>query len=199
MDIKDRVKLFFFDRAPNSLLVDHVYLEFKDESRDVIDAALSTLEGEGFLEKKVQPNAHYPKIQRISYRITERHISSYPIKTEIEAAGVRVPRMIDGDSARGEDINSLVLSVNKVADAKISEMERRFEEQGKRYWSTLVAIFALFVSLFSVINVGVRPIFYSDSLELTTVNLINQSILNILPLALVLLVFVWVLSRVMNK
>lgn len=199
MDIKDRIKLFFFDRAPNSVLQDHVHLDFHRDGRKDVDAALASLESEGFLVSKAQPNARYPTLQRKSYRITEQHLTSYPIKTEIEVAGIKVPRLIDGDTTRAEDVNSLILAVNKVVDAKAAELERRVEEQGRRFWSTLIAIFALFVSLFSIINVGVRPALFSDSLGLSPLNLALQSVLNILPLFLVLLLFLWILNRILNK
>lgn len=199
MDIKDRIKLFFFDRAPNSVLADHVYLEFYRDTPTDIDAALASLEADGFLTSKAQPNARYPTLQRRSYRITEQHLASYPIKTEIEVAGIKVPRLIDGDMTRAEDVNSLILAVNKVIDAKAADIERRVEEQGRRFWSTLIAIFALFVSLFSIINVGVRPALFSDSLGLSPLDLAYQSVLNILPLFLVLILFLWILHRILNK
>ena len=199
MNITDRLKLFFFDRAPNSVLEDHVYLEFGQESRTAVDAALSALQSDGFLVSDSQPNARYPALQRKSYRIADQHLKSYPIKTEIEAAGVKVPRLVDGDRVRSEDVNSLILAVNKVIDAKTMEMERRVEEQARRFWSTLIAIFALFVSLFSIINVGVRPALFSDSLALSPVSLAFQSLLNILPLTSVLLVFLGILNRILNK
>ncbi len=199
MDIKDRLKLFFFDRAPNSVLEDYVRLEFHQEPRSNIDTALSALESDGFLVSKVQPNERCPTLQRKSYRIAGQYLASYPIKTEIEAAGIKVPRLIDGDAQRAEDVNSLILAVNKIIDAKTAEMERRVEEQSKRFWSTLIAIFALFISLFSIINVGVRPALFADSLALSPVDLAFQSLLNILPLSLVLVVFLWILDRILNK
>ncbi|MEK7230600.1 MAG: hypothetical protein AAB115_01120 [Pseudomonadota bacterium] len=123
------------------------------------------LKAMAFSISKAQPNARYPTLQRKSYRIAEQYLASYPIKTEIEAAGIKVPRLIDGDTQRAEDVNSLILAVNKIIDAKTAEMERRVEEQSKRFWSTLIAIFALFISLFSIINVGVRPTLFADSLS----------------------------------
>lgn len=199
MDMKDRIKLFFFDRAPNSVLEDHVHLEFYRDSRADIDAALASLESAGFLTSKAQLNTRYPILQRKSYRITDQYLASYPIKTEIEVAGIKVPRLIDGDTPRAEDVNSLILAVNKVIDAKAADIERRVEEQGRRFWSTLIAIFALFVSLFSIVNVGVRPALFSDSLGLSPLNLAYQSVLNILPLFLVLVIFLWILHRILNK
>lgn len=50
MSIKDRLKIFFYDRAPNSVLEEYVMLEFGDdvETSSLVEA-LSQLEGEDFL------------------------------------------------------------------------------------------------------------------------------------------------------
>jgi len=199
VDIKDRIKFFFFERAPNSILEDHVHLEFHQEPRRDLHTALSALESDGFLVPNTHQNVLHPTLQRRSYRIADQYLASYPIKTDIEVAGIKVPRVIDGDMSRGEDVNSLILAVNKVINAKTAEMERRLEEQSRRFWSTLIAIFGLFVSLFSIINMGVRPALFSDSLALSPLDLAWQSLLNILPLSLVLLIFLGILNRILNK
>lgn len=200
MNIKDRLKIFFYDRAPNSVLEDHLVLEFSDTEASVLLGALSQLAEEKFLLSEVlPPNQRYPSLQRKAYRITDEALGDYPINTEIEAAGVKVPRLIDGDRARAEDVNSLIHAVNKIIDAKTKELENRMEEQNRKYWGALITIFALFVSLFSIINVGLKPPTITADLSISPVSLAFQSFLNIAPLTVVLLVFVWLLHRILGK
>ncbi|MDX8400772.1 MAG: hypothetical protein R8K20_11075 [Gallionellaceae bacterium] len=168
MNIKDRLKIFFYERAPNSVLEEFVVLEFGDTEASLLKEALSLLENEKFLASDIPPtNQRCTALQRKTFRITPEALGDYPIKTEIEAAGIRVPRLIDGDKGRAEDVNNLIHAVNKIIDAKTRQLEHRMEEQNRKYWSALVTIFALFISLFSIINVGVKPVLFSEELALS--------------------------------
>src|SRR5687767_4701283 len=69
---------------------------------------------------------------------------------------------------------------------------------GRSYYS-LVAIFALFVSMFALINVGVKPALFSESLALSPLHIAYQSVVNIAPLALALLVFLGILHRILKQ
>ena len=158
------------------------------------------LANEGFLIAEVTPpNSRCPSLQRKAYRITTESLGDYPISTEIEVAGIKVPRLIDGDRARAEDVNSLIHAVNRIIDANAKQLEHRMEEQNRKYWGALITIFALFVSLFSIINVGVKPVLFAAELSLSPMSLVFQSLLNIVPLTVVLLLFVWLLHRILGK
>ena len=200
MNIKDRLKIYFYDRAPNSLLEEHILLEFSEVQPSTLLEQLSELSDEGFLLAEVMPtNPRCPTLQRKAYRITDESLGNYPIITEIEAAGIKVPRLIDGDRARAEDVNSLIHAVNKIIDANAKQLEQKMEEQNRKYWGALVTIFALFISLFSIINVGVKPALFAAELSLSPMSLVFQSIVNIAPLTVVLLLFVWLLHKILGK
>lgn len=200
MELTDSLKIFFYNRAPNTLLEDHILLEFQEVPEDMLKNALALLVEEGFLDKTVlPPNQRCKLLTRTVYRISENSLGDYPIRTEIEAAGIRVPRLIDGDRARAEDINNLIYAVNKIIELRTKQLEQRMEEQSQKYWGALVTIFTLFVSLFSIINVGVKPVLFASELALSPVDLIFQSILNIGPLTVVLILFVWILYKILKK
>lgn len=145
------------------------------------------------------PNPRCKSLKRTVYRISENSLGDYPILTEIEATGIKIPRLIDGDGARAEDVNNLIYAVNKIIEVHTKQLEQRVEEQNRKYWGALVTIFVLFVSLFSIINVGVKPMLFASELALPPVDLIFQSILNIGPLAVVFMLFVWLLHRVLRN
>lgn len=196
----DRIKQFFFDRAPNSVLENIIFQEFVNIGEPKINQILEELVSEDFISREIgPPNPRHPAIgARKTYRITEKALGSFPIKTEIEAAGIKVNRLIDLDKARAEDINNLILSVNKLIDAKSNELERKIEQQNKKFWAALITIFALFISLFSIINAGVRPLLFTESLNLSPSALAYQSFLNIAPLTIVLLLFTWLLHKILK-
>lgn len=199
MNTQDRMKIFFYDRAPNTILEDHVLLEFADVDLAEVTKELGSLVDDAFLELKDLPaNARCPSVKRRVYRITPEALGNYPIVTEIEAAGIKVPRLLDGDSARAEDVNALVHAVNRIIDAKVAQLQEQMDAQHRKYWAGLVTIFALFISLFSVINVGVKPALFSAELLLSPEAMMFQSLINILPLTVVLLIFVFLLSRVLR-
>lgn len=200
MNIKDRLKIYFYDRAPNSVHEEHILLEFSDVQPSLLLEQLSELAEEDFLLADVMPpNPRCPTLQRKAYRITDESLGDYPISTEIEAAGIKVPRLIDGDKGRAEDINALIHAVNRIIDANTKQLEHRMEEHIRKYWGALITIFALFVSLFSIINVGVKPALFAAELSLSPMSLVFQSFLNIAPLTVVLLLFVWLLYRILGK
>lgn len=197
--MKNKIKSFFFDRAPNTIVDVLLFLEFSDIPKEKIMEALADLEDENFLESSIlPPNPRFPGLERTVYRVAEGALGQFPMKSEIEAAGIKIPRMIDGDGARAEDINSLILSVNKIIEENSRNLEEKIEEQNKKYWAALITIFALFVSLFSIINVGIKPILFSEELSLSPGSLAFQSFLNIAPLTIVLLLFVWLLHKVLK-
>jgi hypothetical protein len=133
MNIKDRLKIYFYDRAPNSLLEEHILLAFSEVQPSLLLEQLSELADEGFLLAEVMPpNQRCPALQRKTYRITGESLGDYPISTEIEAAGIKVPRLIDGDRARAEDVNSLIHAVNRIIDANTKQLEHRMEEQNQK-------------------------------------------------------------------
>lgn len=182
------------------MLEEHILLEFSEVQPSLLLEQLSELVDEGFIFAEVMPpNPRCPILRRKAYRITEESLGDYPISTEIEAAGIKVPRLIDGDRARAEDVNSLIHAVNRIIEANTKQLEHRMEEQNRKYWGAVITIFALFVSLFSIINAGVKPVLFAEELSLSLMSLVFQSFLNIAPLTVVLLLFVWLLHRIFGK
>jgi hypothetical protein len=175
-------------------------LEFSEVQPSTLLVQLSELSDEGFLLAEIMPtNPRCPTLKRKAYRITDESLGDYPINMEIKAAGITVPRLIDGDRARAEDVNSLIHAVNRIINANAKQLEQRMDEQNRKYWGALVTIFALFVSLFSIINVGVKPALFATELSLSPMSLVFQSLLNIAPLTVVLLFFLWLLHKILGK
>lgn len=199
MELKDRIKLFFFDRAPNSLTIEHISSAFRQTQGSEIKKALDELVDEEYLEViHYQTNARAPHLVRIGYKLRNDLLTDYPIATTIEIGSITIPRMIDGDVARAEDINAAGMAFNQIVDVKLAELKTSFENETKKFWGTLVTIFAAFVTLFSLINFAVKPLYFSTDLNLTTCELFKQTTANILPLGGILFLFALILWRVLR-
>ena len=121
MNLKKNIKRIFFERAPNTLLPSHVTNEFPDISLEEIEILLDELVKEGFLDSKVYPNQKFQGISQKGYSL--KNLGDYPIRFHNEILGLKIPRMIDGGVARGEDINEIVLQIKKVIDKTSLELK----------------------------------------------------------------------------
>ena len=106
--------------------------------------------------------------------------------------------MIDRDVARGEDINSIAIGLSKAFDRKISEMKQAVDKEIKKYWASLATIFGLFIAVFSMVNLAVKPLYFSEQLGLSPKQQFIQTLYNLGPLAGVMVLFtvaLWLILR----
>lgn len=199
MDLLDRLKLLFYDRAPNTLLMEYLTEEFPEESAQSLSEALSRLVADGFLVNKSFDNERVPNFRRVGYYVSAKYLQGHPIKTTIQVGSLAIPRMIDGDFLHGEDLNLLALNFDRIVSSKIRELRAEFEQERRRYWATMATLFGVFVAVFSLVNLSVKPIYYADSLKLTAKDILWQSTLNFGPLLAVLVVITILLLLLVLK
>ena len=199
MKIKDKLKKLFYNTAPNSLLLGYIKFHLPKDNSDEIEKALEELTSEGFLNVKEGYNENCPTLNRRSWQITKDHLGDYPIQTDIELGELSIPRMLDGDLNRAEDINNVVHAFDRILEQEIKKLKNSYNRELKRVWGTVVTIFGLFLALFSLINVAIKPVYFSDKLELSQKAIILQTLYNILPLSLVLGIFLFVLYKIFKS
>ena len=198
MDLKGQIRSLFYERAPNALVFEHISYAFPDASKDELEKVLSELVREGFLVPKNYQNSHYPKFNRSGHHISAKELGEFPVETEIQIGDFKIPRMLDGDIVRAEDINCIAMSFEKVVTPQIKDVKQQIQRESRSYWGRLITVFGLLVALFSLINVSVKPIYFSSDLKLTPQEMLIQSACNIAPLAIVLGIFLlilWVMFR----
>lgn len=200
MNLKNRIKKLFIERYPNSLMEVHIVNELDGWDVNEINESLEQLVKDGFLSLRTDPvrlrtNPSEVILERKSYFIAQE--LNVPIETEINVGGVDIPRMIDGDVARGEDINATALRFNKVFSRMSEDLRNELKHETTKFWGTLVTTFGLFLSIFSLLNLSIKLVPYSSDMALKEVLL--QSIVNILPLAIVLAVFTIVLYVIFRR
>ena len=199
MDLLDRLKLLFYDRAPNTLLLEYLTQEFPEESAESLSEALSRLVADGFLVTKNFDNERVPNFRRVGYYVSSRYLHGHPIKTTIQVGSLAIPRMIDGDFLHGEDLNLLALNFDRIVSNKIRELRAEFQEERQRYWATAATLLGVFIAVFSLINLSVKPIYYAENLKISTREIFWQSLLNFGPLLVILLILTIVLLSILLK
>lgn len=200
-DLRDKLKLLFYERAPNLLLFEHIADEFPAESQAFLSQTLTQLTTEGFLQAITEKNALYPNLIKIknAYRIAEIHLRNYPIKTTIQVGTLTVSRHLDGGQLHAEELNLLALRFNLIVAEKVAEIRSEFEQERRRYWASLATLFGIFVAVFSLVNLSVKPIYYAENLKLSAEQILWQSVLNFGPLLLVLTVLTLILALLLFK
>lgn len=194
MSLKDKVKRVFIEKLPNTLLIEHLELELLKVPPNEIQECIDELLKEGFLD--IRKYTHNP-YNRIAYTV-KANFQNYPISLHTDFGSFKIPRMIDGDVARGEDINAIALGLSKVFDQKISDMQKAFDKEIKRYWASVAAIFGIFISIFSMISFSVKPIYFSE-LSLIPKEYFLQNLYNLGPFAMIMVLFVFLLWLVLRR
>jgi DNA-binding HxlR family transcriptional regulator len=74
MNLKEKLKRLFFNRAPNALTFDHIKFEFPEEKPETLKDTLNELEEEKFLGIQENRIPRLPDLQREEYFILEERI-----------------------------------------------------------------------------------------------------------------------------
>src|SRR5690242_20212397 len=116
--VKRKIIKVFYDAAPNTLVKEHLYNHLSDIPQAVIDDALEELKGERIIT--TNPSASnmksvFPNLKRDHHYLVE-YPKNYPYKDIIRIGDVNLPRLLDTDSARAEDVNQLSLVVKNYSD-----------------------------------------------------------------------------------
>jgi hypothetical protein len=100
----------------------------------------------------------------------------------------KIPRIIAGDLVSAESSNIISEALVKYTD----ELTERYQNQVKKYWGNIIAIFGLFLAIFTLISSSLNKIEINYSISYTEVFLIN--LVQIIPTAIVLLGFIVLLK-----
>ncbi len=162
-------------RAPNSVADIIIYDSLKDLKQDQIDESLSKL-----LEKNII--AEMEKINR-SFKLT--NYDSAFIRETIKLGDKEIPRLINGNQSRIEDINYAMESLAEYADKLETKFEKKLNKQIQTYWLSIVTIFGVFIALFSfIIKISNHEISSENSFWVT----IGIGFANLIPLIVLLVI-----------
>lgn len=182
--LRDKILNCLIQRAPNPLTV------------QTLEMLLSSFEHKE-IEDELEKMFHEHVIRKIpTNSIAFYSLMSYeniPVARFIEVGGVKFPRMISGEIARSEDVNLFIERLAQRTEQVALDAQTKIDAQLKSYWGNVVTLFGTFIGVFSLI-VGFLKTAPMDSGS-TFYSVLILSSAQMLPLALILLVFVWFLKR----
>ena len=128
-------------RAPNSVVDIIIYDTLRDTDQDKINEALDKLiEKEIIIEKKI--------INR-SFKLKSYEFDS--VRETIQLGDREIPRLINGDQSRIEDINYAMESLAEYTNNLEKKFENKLVKQIQSYWLNIITLFAVFIALFSFV------------------------------------------------
>ena len=184
-NLRNKLQTVFIERAPNSLRLENFVGLLPGEEPHAIQQELGKMVAEGaIVERSIGRNKDY---LLASY-------NGIPVREYVTVGGVKVPRLLHGDTARPEELNIFFELVAKRLLAIEAESEKRIDEKLKGYWGTIVTLFGAFIGVFSLIVAFLKPIPLDK--DATFISVLALTSAQLLPLALVLGAFVWLLARI---
>ena len=195
--IKNKIFHYITERNPNGVLLDNIQNSFPELSLKQISEVLNELESDGLIEVKDIPNKRIPGRHRIIIGVKD--ITQYPIRDVIQVGGRIIPRLMHGDLVGAEDWNS---SFETIAEY-VNEIENRFKKEidrtTKDFWKSLIAIFSVMLSIFSLI-IKTTSVNSTSTIEyLSFKNLILINFAQVIPLFIVLLIFLIFMTVIFHE
>ena len=117
--------------------------------------------------------------------------SNLPVREYVAIGGVKVPRMLAGDTARSEDVNIFFEALARRLVEIEAEAQVHFDEKLKSYWGNIVTLFGAFIGVFSLIVGFLKTVPMDPGSTFWSVLAVSSA--QVLPLAVVLGAFVWFL------
>jgi hypothetical protein len=182
---KNQVLALFHKRAPNFLTLDNIAYDLSGFDRNAIQKVVDELCGDGVLVKTEGKNKVKDHYALPSY-------DNIPVKEYMSISGIKVPRVLASDRPRPEDLNIFFESLARRSASLESEFNKIVEEKLQSYWANIIILFGIFISLFALVVTFVEKVQVESGSSFWSVFALNLA--QVLPLALVLAGFVWLLK-----
>jgi hypothetical protein len=189
-DAEDAVLRLLTDRAPNSVSELVIRQRLPAFGAETLSEALDHLAGTERVEMQPDPR---PGLDRPINYYRLKSYQNLPIRHTIKVGDQEIPRVLSVSSPRflPEDLNEQIERLAEYTDT----LEKRFadlvKEEQRGYWANVVTIFGVFVSLLTLIIVGLPKITTDPSLPFWQVVELNFA--QLLPVASILAAFVLLL------
>jgi hypothetical protein len=181
-NLRSRILQCFVERAPNPLTSANL--------RSLIAGA-----DPGELERElISMTEDRALLSRMGPKRAEYSLPSYdhmPLREYVAIGGVKVPRMLTGDTARSEDVNIFFEVLARRLVEIETEAQSRFDEKLKSYWGNVVTLFGAFIGVFSLIVGFLKTVPLEANTNFWSVLALSSA--QVIPLAVVLGGFVWFL------
>lgn len=123
-----------YSKAPNSLSYDLI-IESSPLTKEETDAVLEGLVAKNILVTDLNATNRVKLVSQITERRKSYYIKefpeTYPIQEHIKVGDRLIPRLIDGDKARAEDVNSIIEALVDYTNNIDSQIEKSARRNGE--------------------------------------------------------------------
>lgn len=190
----------FKKRSPNTIDLDLLRYIFPDTEKEDLKGILDSLVSKGIISEKPTLNRNeqsarakiilVKKDYQHSYELTEKWMDIF-FKEDLEIAGVRTPRVLDGSPVRGEIINFLVENIVKYNNLSQENLKTILKKERDGYFASIITLFGVFIAIFALINISLNKIQINHNYSWQDILWLN--FVQIIPATIMLSVFVIVL------
>ena len=198
-EIKNEVLRFLADRAPNDVRGEIIIRRLgKKYDTTAIEDALKELLAQKKLKEPLIPK-EWGADSGIMFRgyglPSYEHI---PIRRTIKLGDRFVPRILRTDlvGLSLEDINEAIETLSEHFGFLGEQYTEQFKKEIRKQWGNLIAIFGIFVAIFSFIIVTLPRMNFPAPYHFG--NIFLASVAQVLPVALILAIFVLVLLKLFH-
>ncbi len=201
--VKEKIVKVFYDKAPNCLLPEHIYNHLTDIPRAVIDDALAELISANTITTNNRESNKlevFKDVRREPFYLVE-YPKNLPYSRTTEIGSITLPRLLDQDAARAEDVNQLTEVVKGYSDNIKKQVDREVKKQIASIYSQIIVIFGIFVSVFALIVISTEKLIVFDPRLIENSDywqLFWKSFILFIPVAIVMIVFMvflWFITK----
>lgn len=180
--LRNGVLTCLIERAPNSLTAANLLALIGGTDHHALQKELETMTAEGVV------------VARTSARTSDYLLPSYlgiPVHEFVNVSGIKLPRLLASDTARPEELNIFFEVLAKRMLQIEADAERKLDEKLKTYWANVVTLFGAFIGVFALIVGFLKTVPFEQGSTFASVLILSSA--QVLPLALILGAFVWLL------
>lgn len=198
-DIKNNILLLIARLAPNWVSQEIIIREFPQYSAKDVKEAIDKLISESKLEKLLTSGHIQGELKIDCDAYGFKSYENIPIRKYIEVDKTLFPRILKTNPIQAtlEDINQQIETLAKFSQSIRERLSEQFKEEIRKQWGDLIALFGIFVAVFSFILVALPRIEVKITDGFWKILSINTA--QVLPVAIVLVVFVWVLVKLFRS
>lgn len=175
-ELKEKIKSYFYDRAPNSLLAEYIVEDFGLSSRKVSEV-LDDLCRDGFLEKREGEIKTDYKIKNLS--------SDYPKRKIIKVGKFEFPRLLAMDVARPEDLNRFIeknaVEMENMKQSLHDKLIKKTQELEGKQLKQSITLLGVFTAIIS---------FIIASIQIISRTVLLEALVLMVAMAFILIIFI---------
>ena len=180
--LRTKIHLCLTERAPNALTLANIAGLIPGMDTHTLEKELQSMTSDGLVQ--FRPGKRYADYMLSSY-------DSLPVREFVAVGDIKVPRLLSDERARPEELNIFVEVLARRMLQIESETETKLDERLKSYWANIVTLFGAFIGVFALIVGFLKTVPFDSNSTFMSVLVLSSA--QVIPLALVLGAFVWLL------